>query len=203
MPDPAAPPVPGAYWLADGTVLAGEYPGAADEDEGRAKLSMFLDAGIRTFIDLTEAREPLEPYAAMLRELAAARGIAVRHLRFPIRDASLPASPALMAEILATMRREVAAGRPVYVHCWGGIGRTGTVAGCWLVDAGLDGPAAMARLAELRAGTPDAATRSPETDAQHRFVLAWVPVTASSSGGRTPPGRSSRTATGSGTSGCR
>ena len=24
----------------------------------------------------------------------------------------------------------------VYIHCWGGSGRTGTVAGCYLVNAG-------------------------------------------------------------------
>ncbi|MFZ5949388.1 MAG: fused DSP-PTPase phosphatase/NAD kinase-like protein [Candidatus Rifleibacteriota bacterium] len=25
----------------------------------------------------------------------------------------------------------MAAGKPVYVHCWGGLGRTGVVVGCW------------------------------------------------------------------------
>lgn len=31
-----------------------------------------------------------------------------------------------------------AAGSIVYVHCWGGHGRTGTVAGCYLVRHGQD-----------------------------------------------------------------
>lgn len=33
----------------------------------------------------------------------------------------------------------LAAGQTVYVHCYGGIGRTGTVVGCWLVRHGLSG----------------------------------------------------------------
>ena len=69
-----------------------------------------------------------------------------------------------MVSILATIRDEIAAGRPVYVHCWGGTGRTGTVAGCWLVEQGLTGDEALRRIAELRRGTPDGRFRSPESD---------------------------------------
>ena len=39
----------------------------------------------------------------------------------------------------------------VYVHCWGGVGRTGTVIGCRLADQGLSFPDVMSRLTELRA----------------------------------------------------
>ena len=81
-----------------------------------------------------------------------------------------------MTRILTTIREEIAAGRPVYVHCWGGVGRTGTVVGCWLVDSGLAGPAAIERIAELRAATPDRERQSPETDAQCRYVCEWAPA---------------------------
>lgn len=167
------PPIAGAYWLEEGAILAGEYPGAADEEAARDRLARFLDAGIRTFVNLTEPREPLAPYAGMLRELAVERSVAVTHLRFAIRDASVPASPSHMREILSAMRMEVEAGRPVYVHCWGGIGRTGTVAGCWLVERGLTGRDAIAHLAALRAGTPDGRRPSPETAAQYACILSW------------------------------
>ena len=56
-------------------------------------------------------------------------------------------------DILARIRAEIAAGRVVYVHCWGGKGRTSTVVGCLLIDDGLDYDATIARIAELRAGT--------------------------------------------------
>lgn len=167
-------PIPASYWLIDGQLLAGGYPGAADEDTARDKLSRFLDAGIRTFIDLTETSEPLARYDGLLRTLAKERGVDVRHLRQSVRDLGVPQGREQMERILATVREEMDAGRPVYVHCWGGIGRTGTVIGCWLVEEGLAGPEAIERIAELRAGTPDSGRRSPETDEQCRYICEWL-----------------------------
>ncbi|KKW65721.1 hypothetical protein AAV95_05405 [Mycolicibacterium elephantis] len=62
------------------------------------------------------------------------------------------------------------AGRVVYLHCWGGKGRTSTVVGCRLIDTGLDYEAAIARIAELRAGTRKACAPCPETTNQHRLL---------------------------------
>ncbi|MBA3885558.1 MAG: hypothetical protein H0X67_07475 [Acidobacteria bacterium] len=143
-------PIPESYWLREGALLAGEYPGTPDPVTTRKKLAKFLDAGIRTFVDLTERDEHLTKYAPVLRELAAERRLEAKHVRFGIRDLSVPRDRDLMTRILATIREEVAAGRLVYVHCWGGVGRTGTVIGCWLVDGGLTGEAAIARIADLR-----------------------------------------------------
>ena len=58
----------------------------------------------------------------------------------------------------------------VYVHCWGGVGRTGTVVGCLLADAGIGAEAIDARLADLRAGTRKADRHCPET-ADQRAVI--------------------------------
>src|SRR3712207_6971239 len=57
-----------------------------------------------------------------------------------------------------TLFRSAEGGLP-YVHCWGGIGRTGTVVGCYLVEHGMDGEQAIAAIAEWRAGTPDKGRR--------------------------------------------
>ncbi|MEO8522672.1 MAG: protein-tyrosine phosphatase family protein [Acidobacteriota bacterium] len=167
-------PIPDSYWLIDGALLAGEYPGSADDDAARDKLTKFLDAGIRTFIDLTENTEPLTRYDGLLRSLSAERGIETKHVRIAIRDMSVPHERQLMTRILDTISKEMPAGRPVYVHCWGGIGRTGTVVGCWLVESGMTGPDAIARIAALRANTPDSVRRSPETEAQRRYICAWA-----------------------------
>ena len=167
-------PIPGSYWLIDGMVLAGPYPGADDDQEARDKVSRLLDAGIRTFIDLTEAGEPIAKYDGLLRSLAAERGIEAKHDRNAVRDHDVPGEREQMKRILATIREEMDAGRPVYVHCWGGIGRTGTVIGCWLVEEGLPGPEALERIAELRRGTGASSIRSPETDEQCRYVCEWL-----------------------------
>jgi protein-tyrosine phosphatase len=76
--------------------------------------------------------------------------------------------------ILDLIRSEAGADRPVYVHCWGGVGRTGTVVGCLLVDAGLDPDDVPAKLAELRAGTRKADRRCPETEGQSAVIAGWV-----------------------------
>jgi protein-tyrosine phosphatase len=154
-------------------LLAGEYPGTYREDATREKLAKFLDAGIRTFIDLTEEREPLTKYDRLLRKLADERKIETRHIRISVRDGCIPNERALMERILATIREEMDAGRPVYVHCWGGIGRTGTVIGCWLVEQGLAGDDAVARIAELRRHTPDGHMPSPESAEQRRYICEW------------------------------
>jgi len=167
-------PIADSYWLIEGVLLAGEYPGTEEDDETREKLIRFLDAGIRTFIDLTETSEPLEKYDALLLALAAERGIEAKHLRYSVRDLGVPGEREHMRRILATIRDEIDAARPVYVHCWGGIGRTGTVIGCWLVEGGLAGPEAIEKIAELRARTPDRWRRSPETEEQRRYICEWL-----------------------------
>jgi hypothetical protein len=128
-------PIRDSYWLLDGLLLAGEYPGSWTRHGAEARLALFLDVGIRTFIDLTRDTEPLEPYEGALARLAVERNVECRYWRLPIEDMGVP-SRELMTKILRTIGDELDKGRPVYVHCWGGIGRTGTVAGCWLVEAG-------------------------------------------------------------------
>ena len=59
------------------------------------------------------------------------------------------------------------------LHCFGGIGRTGTVVGCYLVRHGAEPEAALAEIARRRQGTPDGYRHAPETDEQRRLVLTW------------------------------
>ena len=126
-----------------------------------------------TFIDLTEEGEyHLRPYAAEVVALGAARGLSVTHHRRPIPDLGAPAE-AEMRRTLDALDTALAAGQTVYVHCYGGIGRTGTVVGCWLVRHGLSGAAALAHIAAQRAGTPDGWRSSPETEAQRTMILDW------------------------------
>ena len=156
---------PDSYWVKPDVLMAGEYPGAQHEDEVRPRLEALRTAGIRSFLDLTEEHE-LVPYQAQAAEL----GLVWR--RLPILDVSIPTRDR-MAEILAHIEAEEAARRPVYVHCWGGVGRTGTVVGCWLREKGLSGDDALDTIATLRSETSKAWRESPETDEQRAFIEAW------------------------------
>ena len=104
----------------------------------------FLTAGVRHFIDLTEAGE-LGPYAELLMEEAGSR---TTYGRFPIRDVSVPDEPKTMVAIIAAIDRAMAEGGITYVHCWGGIGRTGLAVACWLQERGLTPDEALTDLAD-------------------------------------------------------
>ncbi len=158
---------PGTYWALPDRVLAGPYPGATI-DEAEDMLEELLDLGVTCFVDLTEEHEgpPLVPYAPVLRALARRRGEHVTHVRLPLRDIDVPTAWQ-MRSILDVVRMARASGDTVYVHCQGGIGRTGTVIACMLVEEGEDPEAVLDRLAERGA---------PETERQRRFVREWRPL---------------------------
>jgi len=166
------PPLdPDCYWVVPVRLLAGEYPGHYVEATARQKLGDLLNAGVRTFVDLTESRE-LTPYEDWLLSEAQARGVTVRYLRFPIEDLNVPTVPR-MREILTEITRALDADAPVYVHCWGGIGRTGTVVGCWLVERGHSGASALEQLDTLRMRSEKKRRPSPEMPEQLEFVRTW------------------------------
>ena len=168
-----------SYWLHPPYLLAGEYPGAPDPAAARRKLEDFLDRGFTAFLDLTVANE-LSPYEPLLAELAQARGIDCEYQRLPIRDVDVPADPRQMRDILSQIQRWQRQQRKVYFHCWGGVGRTGTVAGCYLVQHGYSGEAALEQLKQLWTQMSEDKQRrkphTPETQAQRDYVLSWDSV---------------------------
>lgn len=45
-------------------------------------------------------------------------------------------TPATMTAILDAIDASLAGNEPTHAHCWGGVGRTGTVIGRWLLRTG-------------------------------------------------------------------
>jgi ADP-ribosylglycohydrolase len=157
-----------AWWVEPGRILAGEYPGDRKPAVAAARINLLVDAGIRTFVDLTTPEDRLEPYAAVVADAAANRGLDLRHCNVGIPDFSVT-DDATYDELLDIIRRESGRGG-VFVHCWGGIGRTGTVVGCLLAADGLGYDNIVERLASLRAGTRKAVRPAPEADSQHEVL---------------------------------
>jgi hypothetical protein len=177
----ASTPLPGdSFWVEEGLLLAGPYAGAPTKAEATAKLEAFLDLGITTFLDLTEEGESspehgeLRRYDTLLYELARSRGIEARYLRMPIQDLGIP-EVWHMEAMLGLITSQMEQGHGVYVHCWGGVGRTGTVLGCLAVERGVARDLVLDDLARLRAGTQRVNRESPETAEQQGFVTTWQP----------------------------
>lgn len=170
-------PLEESYWVLPGMLMAGEYPGNNDPSTARDRLRRLIEAGVTRFVDLTRPGE-LAPYAEIADEIAGRLGRRVRYSRFGIPDVSVPDRPDLMQEVLDTIDRETESGGMVYVHCWGGVGRTGIAVGSYLVRRGFDGEQALARLADLFADMPKSRRKngSPETEEQRRFIRDWVRV---------------------------
>jgi protein-tyrosine phosphatase len=129
-------------WVLPGRLAAGSYP--REVDDLRA-------AGINAFVDLTEEGE-LPAYAPELGGL--------EYRRAAIRDFGVPSVDEMEA-ILGTLDDLFARRRTVYLHCRGGVGRTGTVVGCYLVRQGWTAEEALASM------------EGPETEEQRAFVRAW------------------------------
>lgn len=169
-----------SYWVEPGRLLAGFYPGHSDPAEAEHKLRALLDAGVSRIFNLMEAGETnhsgqrFAPYDSWFRQLAQQRERAVACVRFPIKDRSVPSVDG-MREILAALGTALDAGETVYVHCWGGRGRTGTVTGCYLRHAlGLSGAETLTRLRELTRHNPAAFWPAPEMPGQRAYVEQWI-----------------------------
>lgn len=162
-----------SYWVIPRRFRAGEYPGSSQEIETRKRLRWLLEQGIDTILDLTEENEAgLIPYHGYLQDEADKISCEVEYQRVPIKDFSTPPKDKVI-EILDRIDVALEAGKTIYLHCYGGKGRTGMIVGCYLVRKGMSGKQALKTIHEFRKTISGNEQQSPETEGQIRMVMKW------------------------------
>ena len=149
----------------EGRLICGPRP-ARPFREGVAAL---VDVGVSTIACLLDDHE-------MTAELVAAYETApLEIVRYAIADFGRPASLESLSAFLQDLLRRLQRGETIYLHCFAGIGRTGTVLACLLKTAGAaDEPVGLVRAIYDR--------RAIETAEQQRFVRAFAPGPATRPG---------------------
>lgn len=163
-----------SYWVVPGEFAAGAYPGTHRYTTGDRieAVEQLLSAGIGDFVNLTQDRWGGTDEHLVHYDEAVGRRASVS--RFEIPDLGIPTVEE-MKVLLDHIDQKLAEGLGVYVHCWGGIGRTGTVVGCWLLrHRHASSKDVLSLIAKRRKGDQVAGDRtSPETEQQREFVRAW------------------------------
>ena len=164
-------PTYNSFRVGDDRIWACEYPFHYDEEKGKAKLQQAIDFGITHFIDLTEEGE-LKPYAQCIPA-----GSMISHERFAVVDNSAPDSVEHTMVLLEKMDSILQnPNARIYLHCWGGVGRTCTIVACWLAwkrKLGFYGT--MRALKELWSACPKSTRRTaPDTEEQVDFIHDFI-----------------------------
>lgn len=125
-------------WVIEGEIAGMAQPPAS----GEALWQWLHERGIKLVVSLT----PRSPD----RELLARYSMEVLHL--PVPDFTPPA-PEIIRKFLEHARFYRRQKQALVVHCAAGIGRTGTLIACYLVDRGMDADAAIAAVRKARPGS--------------------------------------------------
>jgi atypical dual specificity phosphatase len=154
--------VPNFSWLIDANLAGSGHIGGWGKyeiDILNDDLDQLMHEGIRAIVSLTE--QPLDI------ECVLAKGM--NYLHIPIPDMAPPSMGAVY-KFVTFVESELKQNRPVLVHCEAGLGRTGTMLGCYLVKMGLNPGEAISKVRLNRPG-------SIETAAQEMTIFEYAAYT--------------------------
>ncbi len=164
------PPIEYSY-IVYKRIFAGEHPlyrrHTVSPDE---RISQFLEFGITDFMDLTIPGEAPE-YGAMLP------ADIHRHV-FPIRNFEAPENMQALCDIFDKLAQRLI-GNPdgkLYIHCHGGVGRTGTIVAClYIYFEGQSHDEAIIRMRQQYSQSPRSEIMdAPETLRQLKFICEFA-----------------------------
>ncbi len=162
-----------SYWIIPGKLMAGEYPASTDFIESNKKLDGLIRVGIKTVINLTEENEQNQNGLKLFDYTDYLTHAGIEVLSKPIKDISVP-TKGEMYEIIELIVNNLNTDKPVYFHCWGGVGRTGTVLGCYLLHSKMANKSnVFETINYLKRTTSISHRQSPETEEQRKFVLNY------------------------------
>ena len=149
-------PISESNWVILKHLLVGAFPASPNDEETLENLYGILTKGITTFVCLQEEYNPnvtpqqyknnigIRPYLKDLLHItskvelyrqekndpyfepAIAKPDDIEFLHFPIKDCKT-ASDLQVYSFCFELARRLVAGEKLYIHCWGGHGRTGTI----------------------------------------------------------------------------
>ncbi len=164
------------FYEADANKLyASATPSSLNTEERTKNLNFILSKEIQVIVNLMEEHEINHDFELFFDYAPEFEKSGIESVRFPIEDINIPKSYEYATEILDFIDGKINEGKKVLVHCWGGIGRTGTIVGCYLLRHQLAEPSnVIAVIDNLRKNTATNDRYSPETFLQINFVKNFL-----------------------------
>lgn len=207
-------PTPESNWVIPGVLLVGAYPATQDDEETIDLITSILKLGVTKFVCLQqEYREfgvtkhmwktgqALRPYFEDVREIVKAKAshyqlegfeiVSEENLsfvHFPIKDCGITDDSGVL-DLAKRLVKCISEGEIIYLHCWGGHGRTGTVVCIMLyLMYGLDPKEAMKRCQRVHdirrcpvvVGSPQT---QPQRDQVTRVINRLISLAKAGGGG--------------------
>ncbi|KAK9792072.1 hypothetical protein WJX73_007738 [Symbiochloris irregularis] len=172
---------PWANWLVPPRLLVGAYPSEWPGIGGQSNLEWVVRHGVNRIISLQAEMPAPPPYQAAATRIDATRSEQNRWqygkkpmtcVHVPVQDFDVPTISQVQS-LVTDMADWLCGGDVIYMHCMGGIGRTGTMCACILIS--LYSLPAQRALDHVQAAfdTRKGRGKSPETEAQVQFVKDW------------------------------
>ena len=193
-------PTPESNWVIPGVLLVGAFPAEIDDTITFFQISEILKRGINKFVclqneyrtdvpeEIWKAGEALRPYFNDVVNIVEnkdkfetfAKSIVcdktdLSFVHFPIKDCGVAADESVLL-LCQQLVQSIYEGNKLYIHCWGGHGRTGTVVCIMLcIMYGISAEEAMERCQKMHdTREHHVEVGSPQTQVQRDQVTRIV-----------------------------